>query len=182
MPRPARLYLPLGIRTAHRVVIGICSVLYLVGAAASEAMMMSAGAATSALTLLLWLVALLCHVFVLFSFTDTVIRVAYLEGTVLTERRAFGVRRCDVALAPAVRLEQKALGPRFCALDMSRARWMRLRFRPSTYRGTAFPHPLVALADAVLAGPPRPEPAAREAWFVASRLRQWAAYQTGRPA
>lgn len=165
---PSRVYLPQGIRTWHRVLIGTCATVYFALSVFLDVLLGSSPYTPAGAVVLLAVPQL----FVLVMFLDTVVRAAYLEGTVLTVRRMFGLWRRDLAMAHAVRLEQKTLGLRFSAHDGRR--WLHVVLRPARYRGPAVAHPLLALADAILAGPPRPEPAAREAWFVAQQLRQLA--------
>lgn len=170
--RPQRLYLPQGIRTWHRVLIGVCAAVYLAGSAVSDALLASSGGNGP-----IAVVLAVPQLFVLALFLDVVVRAAYLEGTVLVDRRLYGVRRIDVSSAPGVSLVRRRLGGlTFSAFDPPRRKLVRVQLRPTRYLGPAVPHPLAALADAVLAGPPRPEPAARDAWFVAQQLRQLAGY------
>ncbi|MBO0826927.1 MAG: hypothetical protein J2P24_04020 [Streptosporangiales bacterium] len=177
-----RVHLPQGIRTWNRVLVGVCAGVYLLCAVIQDALWLGSLGPRTTLLLALLLVTNLAELFVLLSMLDTVIRVAYLDGTVIVERRVFGVRRCDLALAPDVRLERKAFGiVRLSAYDSARGRWMRVRLRPSK-APTAGWHPLLALADAVLAAPSRPEPAGQEAWLVAQQLRQLASHQLARAA
>jgi hypothetical protein len=166
--RPQRIRLPQGIRTWHRVLVGVCAALYLVGSAVSDGLLASGPERPLVIMLLV------LQLFLLLSFLDFLVRGAYLEGTVVFNRRLFGVRRSDLARAGAVGLERKARGLRLSAHDGRR--WTRIWLRPSAYRGPAATHPLLALADAILAGPPRPEPTGREAWVVAQQLRQAVAY------
>lgn len=168
---PSRVYLPQGIRTWHRVLLGVCATVYVAGSAVSDVLLAS-GEGQAPLAF----VFAVPQLFILSLFLDAAVRTAYLDGTVMVDRRLYGVRRVDVALAPGVRLVRRRLGGlTFSAFDPPRRKLVRIPLRPLTYRGGAGPHPLLALADAVLSGPPRPEPAAREAWFVAQQLRQLAA-------
>lgn len=169
---PQRLYLPYGIRTWHRVLTAIGGAMYLIAMVLIDVLLVGAGALATPVQLVVLVVIVVAQLFALSMMLDAVVRAAYLDATVLVRRRAFGARRCDLATAPAVRLERRLSGLRFSAYDGRR--WLRVHLRPSTYRGPAVPHPLVALADAVLAGPPRPEPAGREAWLVAQQLRELA--------
>lgn len=172
MSMPRRLYLPYGIRTWHRVLTAIGGAMYLIAMVLIDVLLVSAGGLATPVQLVAMVVIVVAQLFALSMMLDAVVRAAYLDGTVLVRRRVFGVRRCDLATAPAVRLERKLSGLRFSAHDGKR--WLRVYLRPSTYRGAAAPHPLVALADAVLAAPLRPEPAGREAWLVAQQLRELA--------
>jgi hypothetical protein len=172
MSMPQRLYLPYGTRTWHRVLTAIGGALYLIAMVLIDVLLVSSGGLATPVQLVLMLFILVAELFALSIMLDAVIRAAYLEGTVLVGRRAFGVRRADLATAPAVRLERRLSGLRFSVYDGRR--WLRVLLRPSRYRGPAVPHPLVALADAILAGPARPEPAGREAWLVAQQLRELA--------
>ncbi len=115
---------------------------------------------------------------------------AWLEGTTLVVRGAFTVRRCDLATAPHVTLDSVpetttvytgstalsvATGrriPRLTAYDSAR-RPVRVHLIDMAGRGWLPPPKLHALADAILAGA-RPEPQARQAWWVASGLRAMA--------
>ena len=120
---------------------------------------------------------------------------AWLEGTTLVVRGAFTVRRCDLATAPHVTLDSVpetttvytgnaalpvATGrriPRLTAYDSAR-RPVRVHLIDMAGRRWLPPPKLHALADAILAGA-RPEPQARQAWWVASGLRAMAADPTG---
>ncbi|HEX6445559.1 MAG TPA: hypothetical protein VF053_10755 [Streptosporangiales bacterium] len=167
--RPQRIPLPQGIRTWIRVLVGACAVLYLAGSAVSDGLLASSASVRPLVAVLMVL-----QLFVLCFLLDFLVRGAYLDGSVVVDRRLFGVRRCDLARAAAVRVERKGLGLRLSAHDGRR--WTRVPLRPSAYRGPAATHPLLALADAILAGPPRPEPMGREAWAAAQQLRQAVAY------
>jgi hypothetical protein len=185
-PSPAtwrsRVYLPQGIRVRSRVVLGIACLFYLTALVLIDIFAITTpmpGTTTLGVVLFVainvaWLSGALLSL-------DTVLRTAYLEGTVVVVRRVFGIRRRDVARAPAVCLEHKMASLRFSVLDESGRRWLLIRLRPETYRRRSTPHPFLLLADAILAGPPRPEPAARAAWEVAQQLRQLAADHVGAP-
>lgn len=169
-PVPTRVYLPQGFPVRSRVGSGVTALLFLSLTASQDTELIGLLTFTPwAVVLLVALsVIMLCVALVLF---DSVIRAAYLEGTVLVDRRIFGIRRRDLAWAPAVRLERKTFSWRFSAQDPHGTRWLRVRLRPEW----SLPNPLIPLADAILAGPPRPEPAGREAWMAAQQLRQLAA-------
>jgi hypothetical protein len=120
---------------------------------------------------------------------------AWLEGTSLVVRGAFTVRRCNLATASHVALDSVpetttvSTGntplavptgrriPRLTAYDAAR-RPVRVHLIDTPGRRWLPPPKLHALADAILAGP-RPEPQARQAWWVASGLRAMAADPTG---
>lgn len=120
---------------------------------------------------------------------------AWLEGTTVVVRGAFTVRRCDLATAPHVTLDSVSETttvstgntslpvptgrhiPRLTAYDSAR-RPVRVYLVDTTARRWLPPPKLHALADAILAGA-RPEPQARQAWWVASGLRAMAADPTG---
>lgn len=170
MPVPSRLYLPQGFTVRSRVGSGMIGLLCLVVAALVDVTLIPLQPRTSAVVGVLVL-ANLGELAALLLAADLTIRAAYLEGTVLVDRRIFGVRRRDLAWAPVVRLERKTFSWRLSAQDLDGARWLRVRLRPEW----SLPNPLVPLADVILAGPPRPEPAGREAWMVAQQLRRLAA-------
>jgi hypothetical protein len=110
-------------------------------------------------------------------------------------RGAFTVRRCDPATAPHVTLDSVPETttvtasntplavptgrriPRLTAYDSAR-RPIRVYLVDTAGRRWLPPPKLHALADAILAGA-RPEPQARQAWWVASGLRAMAADPTG---
>lgn len=167
------------------MLLGVCDVLYLAFAVMLVWLVASAGPMNQSSIMLLILLAAV-QLFQMLYFLDTAIRAAYLDGTVLVERRLYGLRRIDVARAPGVRLTRPRFGAgvRFSAFDPPRRKVVKVGLRPSTYGGPAATHPLLALADAILAGPPRPEPMGREAWAVAQQLRQAVVYMypVGQPA
>jgi hypothetical protein len=122
---------------------------------------------------------------------------AWLEGTTLVVRGAFTVRRADLATAPHVELDSVPqtttvpMGntsltvptgrhvPRLTAYGSAR-RPVRLYLveGDGTGRRWLAPAKLHALANAISAGA-RPEPQARQAWWVASGLRAMATDPTG---
>jgi hypothetical protein len=167
---PSRLYLPQGFSIRSRVGSALIGVLCLVLASLVDFVLIPLRPRT-ALVVGFLVVQNLVELSLVLLAVDLVIRAAYLEGTVLVDRRIFGVRRRDLAWAPEVRLEQKTFSMRFSARAPDDGRWLRVRLRPEW----SLPNPLAVMADAVLAGPPRPEPAGREAWLVAQQLRQLAA-------
>jgi hypothetical protein len=172
---PSRVHLPQGFPIRSRVGSGMIGVLCLIVASLVDVMLLPLQPRTTSVVGFLVLVNLGELAAVLMAI-DLVIRAAYLEGTVLVDRRIFGVRRRDLARAPEVRLERKTFSWRFSVRAPDGGRWLRVRLRAEW----CLPNPLTAMADAILTGPPRPEPAGREAWIVARQLRRLAADPTAR--
>lgn len=120
---------------------------------------------------------------------------AWLEGTTLVVRGAFGTRRADLARAARVELDSVpettsvpvnggamvvATGrriPRLTAYGHD-GKPVRLRLVSPSARQWLGPPKLLALAGAILAAR-RPEPFAAQAWRVAAGLRAMAADPTG---
>jgi hypothetical protein len=161
---------------------------------------MSARARTSVTVLLLALVALYAVVLALNSGTSSVPgqdyfftvffavlavygitwvfrTAAWLDGSTLVMRGAFGSQYCDLSRAQ-VSLATTWRGiPRLNARDARNSRPVRLPLgRPFT-DSVRSPQAMLALADAITAGGRQDA----EAWRVAGSLREWAAPQPVRP-
>jgi hypothetical protein len=110
---------------------------------------------------------------------------AWMEHTTVVVRGAFTTRRCDLATAVELAIDSVAEHvsnghggstptgrrvPRLCMRDPSTGRWLRLSLVNPATKNLLEPPKLGALADAILAGPQRPDPHARHAWKIAQGL------------